>query len=77
MTPFAPTDIYVDVSREPDIYVVQHGARISAMSKIARLDRVSTFRDSYAHVSIYGYSDMIVVREGVGTPAFASLAIFY
>ena len=41
------------------------------------LTAVSTFRDSYAHVSIYGYSDMIVVREGVGTPAFARLAIFY
>ena len=38
-TPLGSTDIYVNVSRESDIYVVQHSARISAMSKIARLDR--------------------------------------
>jgi len=44
--------------------------------QIARVDRVSMFRDSYCHVSIYGYSNKIVVREGVGTPPFARLASF-
>jgi hypothetical protein len=46
------------------------------MSRSRDLTVVSMFRDSYCHVSIYGYSDKIVVREGVGTPPFARLASF-
>jgi len=44
------------------------------MSESRDLTVVSLFRDSYCHVSIYGYSDKIVVREGVGTSPFARLA---
>ena len=46
------------------------------MSRSRELTVVSMFRDSYCHVSIYGYSDNIVMREGVGTPPFARLASF-
>ena len=47
------------------------------MSRSRDLTLVSMFRDSYGHVSIYGYSDNIVMREGVGTTPFARLAVFY
>ena len=66
-TSFGSTDIYVNLSRDSNIYVVQYGTRVSAPPGSRDLTLSATFCDSYFHVSIYRCSDVIVVRGGVGT----------